>query len=262
MTVRVTFLGAHGFRDLPQALGFVIQTGETTLLVECGQYVDLALARVGIASEAVDGLYISHNHVDHAAGVEPFVVTQAMKRFLSGSKHADHDVALIVDSGVDIGALDDLKRTYPLLTGPGMSGIRTSDVRLTAKCVQWRDLRLATFPLSHAVPSAGLIVQNASRTIVWWADGIDATEGESLNRIDQADLLVASVLGSERYSGLAAQFKFLTASGAATIASQLSSQLAVVHHFYVDDEADIVSDAAAVGMPNVIFGRLGESIEL
>jgi ribonuclease BN (tRNA processing enzyme) len=260
--MQVTFLGTHGFRDQPQTLGFIIDTGETRLLVECGQYVDLSLTATGIDPETIDGVYVSHNHVDHAGGVKSFVVSQAMRRSLKGGTYPDHTVSLLTDTTVSVPAYADLKSTYPLLNGPGMSGIRISEIDLGRDFVEWRDLQLATFPLTHAVPTAGLIIKNAERTVIWWADGIRPAEESAFDQIDHADLMVAAVLGSSSHAGVAAQLKFLTASDAAEVCKRLSARLAVVHHFFADDEPMIRSDAADAGVTQFYFGSVGQTIEI
>jgi Metal-dependent hydrolases of the beta-lactamase superfamily I len=59
----------------------VIQSGRTTVLMDCGfspPEVDLRLARLGLSADALDAILVTHEHGDHIAGVARLAARQGI----------------------------------------------------------------------------------------------------------------------------------------------------------------------------------------
>lgn len=75
MAVRVTFLGsgdAFNARARCHA-GYLLNAPDTTVMLDCGPTVLLALKREGLSVDNLDAVLISHLHGDHFAGL-PFLL--------------------------------------------------------------------------------------------------------------------------------------------------------------------------------------------
>jgi phosphoribosyl 1,2-cyclic phosphodiesterase len=98
-----------------QGNGLVVEAGTTRILVDCGFSIDdteRRLARLGLAPGDLAGIFVTHEHGDHADGALPFARRHGVRAWMTyGTARAlaaDAPEATIVDShaAFAIGALE------------------------------------------------------------------------------------------------------------------------------------------------------------
>lgn len=144
-----------------------------------GMYREDYLEHVGIKYEqqpAVDGVLISHSHVDHVAYVHH--IREDIPIYLNEQSY------LILKALEDTGAATfseyiNLKKTFhlgPNSKGDGYKRLRTSvkrDIRIIKpyKTFSIGDFNIKSAPVDHSLPGAtGYIAENADETIVYTGD--------------------------------------------------------------------------------------------
>jgi ribonuclease BN (tRNA processing enzyme) len=72
--IRVRFLGAGDAFSAGgrHQAGYLVETGETSFLLDCGATALASLKREGLSPGAIDTIFLSHLHGDHFAGI-PFL---------------------------------------------------------------------------------------------------------------------------------------------------------------------------------------------
>lgn len=76
--IRVTFLGTGGnpeavFSQVPRTAGFVLEADGVTLYIDPGPGAVVRAQEAGIDLGAIDGVYVSHGHLDHYSGAESVI---------------------------------------------------------------------------------------------------------------------------------------------------------------------------------------------
>jgi len=81
--MRLTFLGTGSAMPTGDRFqtGLLLESGEETLLVDCGSGVLHGLARTGGGYEAVDAVLLTHHHLDHVSDLFPLLKA----RWLAGA---------------------------------------------------------------------------------------------------------------------------------------------------------------------------------
>jgi ribonuclease BN (tRNA processing enzyme) len=81
--MRLTFLGTGSAMPTGERFqtGLLLETGDDTLLVDCGSGVLHGLARTSGGYEAVDAVLLTHHHLDHVSDLFPFLKA----RWLAGA---------------------------------------------------------------------------------------------------------------------------------------------------------------------------------
>jgi len=80
--MKLTVLGSGTAIPHPKrsSSGFWLETTAGTILLDCSASVPLRMAQEGLDWPSLDAIWISHFHLDHCAGLSPF---------LAGTKHAN-----------------------------------------------------------------------------------------------------------------------------------------------------------------------------
>lgn len=80
--MKLTVLGSGGSIPHPHrsSSGFWLETGSGSVLLDCSGAIPLRMAQENLDWPNLDAIWISHFHIDHCAGLLPF---------LAGVKHAD-----------------------------------------------------------------------------------------------------------------------------------------------------------------------------
>ena len=66
--------------------GLVVEAGRTRILIDCGFGVrdtEMRLARVGVAPESLDAIFVTHEHNDHVGGVPAFAARYSIPVWLT-----------------------------------------------------------------------------------------------------------------------------------------------------------------------------------
>ncbi len=69
MKIRIIGCG-NAFSYINFNQSFVLEEGDSRMLIDCGSRVPLALINAGIKPSEIDTIYISHAHADHVGGLE------------------------------------------------------------------------------------------------------------------------------------------------------------------------------------------------
>ena len=165
------------FYQSPQQVNLVIDPGEGCLS---------RLTLEGVHPCSIDLIYISHEHIDHWAGLPAITVARVVEKCPRLTLYAPH----IGDTG-EVPYL----RFLP-------SGIREELQIVTLKELAFEDLRLHPFKTSHPVPTYGVIIEDpdSKSRIAYTAD--TGPVGWNRDLLVGVDILVAeatlpSVVGSE-----------------------------------------------------------------
>jgi phosphoribosyl 1,2-cyclic phosphodiesterase len=88
-----------------QGNGLLVEAGSTRILVDCGFSTDETerrLARLGLAPEALAGIFVTHEHGDHADGALPFARRHGLRVWMTHGTaralSADASDVTIIDS--------------------------------------------------------------------------------------------------------------------------------------------------------------------
>jgi ribonuclease BN (tRNA processing enzyme) len=147
--VAVEVLSCHAGRSS----GYLLRTGEATVLVDCGPGTAAALYRAGQLDQ-IDAVVITHQHADHAADVVGLAYARRFPEPLDPVPL--HAPAATLDV---LARLDDL---FAVPTLPRMGNTIAASFELLALPMDGAaravapGLELASFPARHAVPSAAL----------------------------------------------------------------------------------------------------------
>jgi phosphoribosyl 1,2-cyclic phosphodiesterase len=74
----------------------IVQTGETTLMVDCGLplvEVDARLARLGLTADDVDAILVTHEHGDHVGGVSRLARRNRIPVYLTAGTRSNWPLA-------------------------------------------------------------------------------------------------------------------------------------------------------------------------
>jgi ribonuclease BN (tRNA processing enzyme) len=179
--------------------GYVVTTGASRLLLDCGPGVATALSAAG-GAPGLDGIVISHLHLDHCYDLLPIGKTllsaHAPYPDGSGRPPAVPDgvtpVPLLVPSGART-VLDDLAALFPVGSMPLLDKAFevAFDVREYEPGAVTRigDCRIGLHELRHAVPNCGVRLDTPSGSIAYTGD--TGTTDALLALADGVDLLLA-----------------------------------------------------------------------
>jgi ribonuclease BN (tRNA processing enzyme) len=85
--MRLTFLGTGSAMPVPDRVqtGLLLESGDRSLLVDCGSGVLHRLADTDVGYEGVSSVLLTHHHLDHVADLLPLLKA----RWLAGEEHLE-----------------------------------------------------------------------------------------------------------------------------------------------------------------------------
>lgn len=176
MDIHVLGVGEAADPDHPNS-AVLVEAAGFRLLIDCGHSVPPVLWRALPEADAVDALYLTHHHPDHAFGLVPVLISWA-----DGGRRKPLTVVATADGRAAL---------RQILAAGGVDPERSLPFAL-----DWRDaeataglgpFRLATAPTLHAVTNRALRLEEGGRVFAYSGDGRPTAESEAL--FAGADLL-------------------------------------------------------------------------
>ena len=171
---------------------FLVSSGETSLLIDCGATSPVALQQRSIAPPSLTHLLISHLHGDHFGGV-PFLLLDA-----AYNRPRETRLRIAGPPGVERRVVDTLELLFPGTSGRVLPRVEPQFVELPARHRTEIDgVAVTPFAVVHpsGAPAYALRIEVGGRTITysgdteWTPSLIDAADG--------ADLFICECFGWE-----------------------------------------------------------------
>jgi ribonuclease BN (tRNA processing enzyme) len=238
--VKLRVLGNTGryLAPLSAGSGYLLESGDARVLLDCGGGVRDALARLGV--DRVDAVVVSHFHHDHVLDL----IT--MRELLAP------DVPLLLPPG-ETERLEDLARAFAFrgpfeVQGPVVEAHGARQVG---------SLRLTFAPTRHSAPSFATRVEDGSgASLVYASDTAPCAPLVDLAR--GADLLLMHALLPAVDRGSSHAQRHATAETSAQVAREAGAgTLLLSHRYHESKDADMLAHAKA--HPRVELARDGEA---
>lgn len=227
--INVRFLGINGSsQDL--------HGGNTSLLITGASgkaAVDLSCNLAVLVDEDVDCVILTHEHIDHIYGL-PSLIHQMW----IGGRTRGLDV--YVPSGLEVlvNALIDL---FVLRSKKGMFAIRV----LAQPVLQIGTLHITMFPTDHTGMSAGIVVQEDGKKLVYTSDTRPIKEIPEL--FDDADVLIHEASGVEENEEVLVRKGHSSGADAGRLAKQMGvKQLYLCHQPKGAEKEAVLAQAKAI----------------
>lgn len=237
MLLRVLGNTGRYLAPLTGGSGYLVESGGTRVLLDCGGGVREALARLGV--DRVDAVLVSHFHHDHALDLI------AMRELLAP------DVPLLVPPG-EAGRLQDLARAFAFrgpfaVDGPVVEAVGTRRVG---------PLTLTFAPTKHSAPSFATRIEDAEGATLVYA-GDTAACAPLVDLAHGADLLLMHTLLPTVDPASSHAQRHATAETAAQVAREAGARtLLLSHRYHESKDEDMLAHARA--HPRVELARDGE----
>jgi len=181
--MKLTVLGSG--TSIPQAKrsssGYWLETSGGTMLLDCSAAVPFRMAQEGLDWPNLDAIWISHFHLDHCAGLSPF---------LAGTKHVEQmktrtkPLRIFGPAGT-AKLLDEFNQVnnYRLLEQP--FPLEIADVDALEKFEILAGVEAITLPTPHTAESHAIHIRDREQTLMYSADtGFDEKIATFGNRVD------------------------------------------------------------------------------
>jgi len=217
--VRLTVLGSAASYPGPgrACAGYLVQTADTSVLLDCGNGVLANLGQV-LDPVSLDAVVISHGHIDHFADL--FALQAALRYAPTG---AVPPLPLYLPRGL-------FDRMKALLGDRGGRELREAfkvhEVVPDAPIVVG-DLSITPHPVDHGQSACALVVQGGGARLCYTGD---TRLGDSVRRAARgADVLLADATLPEEFAGRAAH---MTPAEAAELACDAGVHTLVMTHLW------------------------------
>ncbi|HTZ28929.1 MAG TPA: MBL fold metallo-hydrolase [Streptosporangiaceae bacterium] len=219
--MKIDILSSAGGRSS----GYLLRHGDATVLVDCGPGTAASLARTGWL-ERLDAVVITHEHADHAADVIGLAYARRFPEPLPRIPLLAPPSALTA-----LRRLDDLFAvpTLPQMAHTILASFELGTLDMDGvPTVIARQLRVSSYPVAHAVPSAALRFSSPRQTATFSSDtGVCDALIEAASNADlflcEATYLAASAAELDRHG-------HLTPERAGAAASRAGAQRLVLTH--------------------------------
>jgi ribonuclease Z len=186
---QLTFLGVGDATDPAGATTSVLYQGERTLLVDCGPAIASTAIRALADPDALDAVWITHQHADHCFGLPTLLLTLRLS-----NRKKPLDVLGGPGSAAAMSSLIELG--YP----GAFAADRCYPIRFTEvspdRVMDWHGLQLATAQTQHSLPCYALRIDDGQHRVCISGDG-KVTEA-TLGLYRDADLVVHECQFAER----------------------------------------------------------------
>lgn len=258
MTLKVTVLGCSS-GGVPHAggagSGYLVQAGDTTVLVDCGNGV-LGNLKRHVDYDDVDAVYVTHAHADHCTDL----ITLALQfRFRRKGR-----VPLFGPEGIRTM----LYRWFSLFHAhpdPYVEAFHVQELKpWEARTVG--DVRFQACPVEHNVPTFGFRAEPAGGGKRFFFSGDSRAGGLVTEAAMDADLFLADATYQDLEEGKEPEKSrehHMTAREAASVAARANAKrLVLTHLLYTADPAVSVAQAREAFDGPVDAARVGDVFEV
>jgi ribonuclease BN (tRNA processing enzyme) len=210
--MKIDILSSAGGRSS----GYLLRHDDAAVLVDCGPGTAVGLARSGWL-ERLDAVVVTHEHADHASDIIGLAYArrfpEPMPRIPLLAPASALTVLRRLDDLFAVPTLPQMAHTIQASFEVGTLGM---DGRPAAIAQQ---LRLASYPAAHAVPSAALRFSSPQHTVVFSSDtgacdALTEAAGSADLFLCEATYLAASAAELDRHGHLTPERAAATASHA------------------------------------------------
>lgn len=221
--VRITILGSgtaapNGFRN---SAGYLVQTSDANVMLDCGAGTVHALARYGLPWEQITHLFVSHFHVDHIGELASLFFA------FKWGREVDRDRAITVvgPQGLDQ-LMDGLDRALgPRLFEPGFP-VNLTLLNPGESLSLSREATLTVAKTPHTRESLAVRISAGGRSVCYTGDTGYSEDLPDFFR--GADLLISECSFLEKRNGVS----HLSVDEVAVMAERAGVANLVVTHFY------------------------------
>jgi ribonuclease BN (tRNA processing enzyme) len=227
-------------RGHPSA-GYLVDTGSTRLLLDCGPGVATALSAV-VSPDTLDAVLLSHAHIDHCYDVLPLgrsILRLGMRYPAAGvapQTEMDSPAIPLYVPGGTTPMLRQLASLFPVTTAPVLDRVfeLAFDVReyTPGDTFTVGDAEIHLEPLVHAVPNCGIRIKSGTGSLAYTGDTGRTPALRTL--ADGVDLLLAECTLTEPDTG---PHGHLCAADSAEVAEAAGVGQLVLTHFGSVDPA-------------------------
>jgi len=209
-----------------ETTNFVIDTGESKILLDAGPGVIRQLYRVGLSATDIDLVVITHSHGDHTLGFPYFLFYNFIER-IQGKKGPE-TIPVIALREVYKGIMDMFAFCYPPGKYPNFSIENWEASPTELSTFRFKDIKITTTPVTHAVPTIGIRLEFDPTKISFSADTVYDERLVALAKGSHE--LVHEAFGNSAVSEIAAQTKHATAESAGKAAQDSGVQKLILSH--------------------------------
>jgi ribonuclease Z len=240
--MRVQILGSCGNQTATrEAVCFIVETTEQTVLVEAGPGVTRQVYRSGRNCSDISTVLVTHIHGDHSCGF-PYVIWSNFYDRLEGAKGAEIINVAGLSSVTE--GLDKMLRTcYDPDTFPFK--IKYSNLSHSGRdVVQLGELKITSVPVIHTTPNIGLRFDYQGMSMCYSSDTLYCEEFVDLAR--GCDLMIHEAFVDGSKLELSKKTKHATAKEAGRAAREANvHRLALFHLFppFIGREQILIDEA-------------------
>ncbi|MBQ2540389.1 MAG: ribonuclease Z [Paludibacteraceae bacterium] len=267
MNAKLTILGCGSARPTFQnsPSGQVLELCDKSFLIDCGEGVQLSIARMGVRTSRLYNIFISHLHGDHCFGLIGLLSTLSMQHRLQPMHiYAHPDLERLMQPW--LGYFGE-EYSYDIVFHP-------INPRHREVIFEDRTVQVETIPLKHSVPCCGFLFSETHRvpdsmggfvreTRKRYAYCSDTRYTESfVEQIKGVDLLYHESTFLNEHESLCKNVMHSTAAQAATVAAKAEAGQLLLGHYSarVDEHERFLHEAFPV-FPRTLLAREGETIE-
>lgn len=216
--MEIQFFGSGSASNYNRAnTSFWVRDSSTTILFDCGERIYHQIRRAGNDPATIDAVFITHNHVDHTAGIPSLMMGL-------NNGHRENPLNLY---GPDNFPLHELFKLFdpniPLLYSANFQKIKAGDV------VKIGNIEVQAFPANHGLPAFMYSIKTSGIKLFYTGDTMpfqgymDGAQG--------SDLLVHESTYLHRDEKLREKFKHSSAREAGHAASIAEAKILALVHF-------------------------------
>ena len=261
---RLTILGSGSARPTFQnsPSGQILELCDKSFMIDCGEGVQITMARMGIRTSRLYNIFISHLHGDHCFGLLGLLSSLSMQGRLQPMHiYAHADLEKLLRPQLDYYCKD---LSYEI-------SFHAINPRKRAVIFEDRTVQVETVPLKHSVPCCGFLFSETHRQpdgeggfvrvprkrYAYCSDTL-YTE-RFVEQIEGVDMLYHESTFLEAQAKLCRAVMHSTASQAAKIATLAKARRLLIGHFSarVIDHTDFLNEAQSL-FPDTLLAKEGE----
>lgn len=220
----------------------MLSLNDKSFLIDCGEGVQLTIRQMGLKTNRLYSVFISHLHGDHCFGLIGLISTLSMmKRTQPLHVYAHKDLQKLIQPLIDYHCGDMM--SFEVIFHP-------FNPRKQAVIFEDRSVTVETIPLKHKVPTCGfLFCEKGQKRYAYVSDTMYSPK--IVPQLSGVDLLYHEATYTDEHESRCKVTTHSTARQAATIARDAEVKNLLIGHFSarVDDHQCFLNEALEV-FPN------------